>query len=156
MYKQVGKQKALVTGLGILMKNSNNIKRGVSTADTLLLRALQTDRVTRHTHYAATVQPLSVMMMVALTGAQLLKSLSCKHSTDVGGKSRRKSKEPLCPGMSFPTDLPAGECHGSPGLSATPPPRSSDHFIRSCTPERCRLRYQRGRIPTVLLHKTEQ
>lgn len=80
MYKQVGKQRALVAGLGILMKNSNNIKWGVSTADTLLLRALQTDRVTRHTHYAATVQPLSVMMMVALTGAQLLKSLSCKHS----------------------------------------------------------------------------
>lgn len=55
------------------MKNSNNIKWGVSTADTLVLRALQTDRVTRHTHYAATVQPLSVMMMAALTRAQLLK-----------------------------------------------------------------------------------
>lgn len=50
------------------MKNSNNIKWGVSTADTLLLRALQTDRVTRYTHYAATVQPLGVMM-AALTGA---------------------------------------------------------------------------------------
>lgn len=86
MYKQVGKQRALVTGLGILMKNSNNIKLGVSTADTLMLRALQTDRVTRHTHYAATVQPLSVMMMAALTGAQLLKPLSCKHSE--GGERR--------------------------------------------------------------------
>ena len=87
MYKQVGKQRALVTGLGILMKNSNNIKWGVSTADTLLLRALQTDRVTRYTHYAATVQPLSVMMMAALTGAQLLKPLSCKHSPPMGGKA---------------------------------------------------------------------
>lgn len=62
------------------MKNSNNIKWGVSTADTLLLRALQTDRVTRYTHYAATVQPLSVMMMAALTGAAfktpLLQTLS--------------------------------------------------------------------------------
>lgn len=75
MYKQVRKQK--VTRLGILMKNSNNIKWGVSTADTLLLRALQTDRVTRHTHYTATIQPLSVMMMAALTEAQLLNQLSC-------------------------------------------------------------------------------
>lgn len=79
MYKQVGKQRALVTLLGILMKNSNNIKWGVSTADTLLLRALQTDGVTRYTHYAATVQPLSVMMMAAFTGAQLLIPVSCKH-----------------------------------------------------------------------------
>lgn len=84
MYKQVRKQRALVTGLGILMKNSNNIKWGESTADTLLLRALQTDRVTRHTHYATTVQPLSVMMMAALAGAQLLKRLSCKHSPGMG------------------------------------------------------------------------
>lgn len=45
MYKQVGKQRALVAGLGILMKNSNNIKWGVSTADTLLLRALQTEEL---------------------------------------------------------------------------------------------------------------
>lgn len=62
------------------MKNSNNIKWGVSTADTLLLRVLQTDGVTRHTHYAATIQPLSVMMMAALTGAQLLNHLRCKYS----------------------------------------------------------------------------
>lgn len=68
------------------MKNSNNIKWGESTADTLLLRALQTDRVTRHTHYATTVQPLSVMMMAALAGAQLLKRLSCKHSPGMGGE----------------------------------------------------------------------
>lgn len=67
------------------MKNSNNIKWGVSTADTLLLRALQTDRVTRHTHYAATVQPLSVMMMAALTGEQLLTHLQTLSCT--GGKS---------------------------------------------------------------------
>lgn len=93
MYKQVGKQRTLVTGLGILMKNSNNIKWGVSTADTLLLRALQTDRVTRYTHYAATVQPLSVMMMAALTGAQLLKPLSCKHSPPIGGKKLKKKKK---------------------------------------------------------------
>lgn len=43
--KQLQKQ----TLLGVVMKNSNNIKRGVSTGDTLLLRALQTDRVTAHT-----------------------------------------------------------------------------------------------------------
>lgn len=72
MYKQVRKQRALVARVGILMKNSNNIKWGVSTADTLLLRALQTDRVTRHTHYATTIQPLSVMMMAALNRAELL------------------------------------------------------------------------------------
>ena len=62
-----GNKRALVTGLGILMKNSNNIKRGMSTGDTLAVRVLQTDRVTQHTHYAATAQPLSVMMMAALT-----------------------------------------------------------------------------------------
>lgn len=120
MYKQVGKQRALVTGLGILMKNSNNIKWGVSTADTLLLRALQTDRVTRYTHYAATVQPLSVMMMAALTGAQLLKLLSCKHSPPMGGKKNRVALSRHV----FPvsSDLPVGERHRSPGVSATPFP----------------------------------
>ena len=125
MYKQVGKQRTLVTGLGILMKNSNNIKWGVSTADTLLLRALQTDRVTRYTHYAATVQPLSVMMMAALTGAQLLKPLSCKHSPPIGGKKLKKKKkkkkseeESPCPGMSFFSQgLP--ECYWSPGFPTT-------------------------------------
>lgn len=84
---------------GILMKNSNNIKWGVSTADTLLLRALQTDRVTRYTHYAATVQPLSVMMMAALTGAAFKKPSPANTLLQWGGgksqKKKKKKKEAL-------------------------------------------------------------
>lgn len=96
MYKQVRKQRALVTRVRILMKNSNNIKWGVSTADTLLLRALQTDRVTRHTHYAATIQPLSVMMMAALNRGTAFKppplhALSCSGGEGGSVKARRIS-----------------------------------------------------------------
>lgn len=47
------------------MKNSNNIIWRMSTAATLLLRALQTDGATLHTHYAGPSQALSVMMMMA-------------------------------------------------------------------------------------------
>lgn len=162
MYKQVGKQRTLVTGLGILMKNSNNIKWGVSTADTLLLRALQTDRVTRYTHYAATVQPLSVMMMAALTGAQLLKPLSCKHSPPIGGKKlkkkekRRSHRVQAClffsrfTWMLLITWIPY---NFFPPFLDFPATTSSE----SRTPERVSLRYQCWRIPTALhLHSTEQ
>lgn len=47
----------------ISMKNSNNIIWRMSTAATLLLRALQTDGATLHTHYGGPSQALSVMMM---------------------------------------------------------------------------------------------
>lgn len=115
----------------ILMKNSNNIKWGVSTADTLLLRALQTDRVTRYTHYAATVQPLSVMMMAALTGAAfktpLLQTLASNGRVNLRfvargerkkEKKNRRSEEPLCPGLS---SFPHSTCpRSSPVPSSSP------------------------------------
>ena len=56
----------------------------------------------------------------------------------------------------FPTDLPASETSRVTWMACPHPPRSpslsSDHFIRSRAPERRRLRFQCGGIPTVLLH----
>lgn len=146
----------------ILMKNSNNIKWGVSTADTLLLRALQTDRVTRYTHYAATVQPLSVMMMAALTGAAfktpLLQTLASNGRVNLrfvarGERKKKKKQEEWGVAVSGPVFFPTFYL---PTIVTGPlflpplrlPPFSSDHFIVSRAPERCRLRYQRRRIPT--------
>lgn len=121
MYKQVRKQRALVTGLGILMKNSNNIKWGVSTADTLMLRALQTHRVTRHTHYSGTVQPLSVMMMAALTRHWLLKSPPPANTAlGRGKKNKKKNVRSRCvQTCHFLRGLPAAKRHGSPGFSSS-------------------------------------
>lgn len=123
---------------GILMKNSNNIKWGVSTADTLLLRALQTDRVTRYTHYAATVQPLSVMMMAALTGAAFKNPSPANTLLQWGVKAKKEKKKKggvrsrCVQACLFPSDLPADDCHWSSGFPATPSllpvPTASLHF----------------------------
>lgn len=161
MYKQVRKQRALVTGLGILMKNSNNIKWGVSTADTLMLRALQTHRVTRHTHYSGTVQPLSVMMMAALTRHWLLKSPPPANTALGRGKKNKKKKTW---GVAVSRHVISWEVYlplNVTGHLASPPPAGrpssfcSDHFIRGCAPERHRLRYQCRGIPTVLQHNVQ-
>lgn len=150
------------------MKNSNNIKWGVSTADTLLLRALQTDRVTRYTHYAATVQPLSVMMMAALTGPRLLKPPRLQTLLRRGGGSafKKKKKGKKSKGVRsrcvqarllwfYLLMNVTGHRRHPPPLHPPPPSSSSsssDHFIGRRTHERCRLRYQRSGIPTIPLH----
>lgn len=124
----------------ILMKNSNNIKWGVSTADTLLLRALQTDRVTRYTHYAATVQPLSVMMMAALTGAAfktpLLQTLASNGRVNLrfvarGERKKQKKKtggvRSCCVRACLLSHiLPAHDHHRSP----LPPPSPSPSLFQ--------------------------
>lgn len=84
MYKQRGNKRALVTRAGILMKNSNNIIWRMSTAATLLLRALQTEGGTLHTHYGGPARPLDVMIMAL---DPLLKQTQTRQTAEREGET---------------------------------------------------------------------
>lgn len=98
------------------------------------------NRVTRHTHYAATIQPLSVMMMAALNRGTAFKpppmqALSCGEGVKAGGFLN-------LPAAEFRHAISSRfECHGPPGFFSPPPSCSGDHLIGSRTSETLRLRY---------------